>query len=894
MNIRQILIEYAEKPIGLDTPHPRLSWLVENDRRGARQTAYRIQVATDAAMEHPVWDTGRVASGESNLISYEGAPLTPCTRYHVGVEIWDDAGEHAAAKTTFETAILEPGQWQGRWITPDYDYRAPKNAAPILRHGFQVHGPVTRARVYATAKGLYELRLNGQKVGEDFLTPGWTSYNKRILYQTYDVTSMLLDGENAIGVTIGPGWYQGEVGWRSRRNFYGGRAALLLELHIEYADGTKDVVCSDRTWRSSYMGPVLFSEIYHGETYDATRETPWDQPGFDADQYGYLGVRVMGAVTLDTVHAQEGSSVRIMERLRPIDLFRTPENDLVLDLGQNMTGWMEFTVEGKRGDRVVLSHAEILDPDGNFYTANLKGARQRVEYVLAGGRETFHPHFTFQGFRYVRIEEFPGEPKLEDFTGLVLHTGMPTIGSFHCSSPLIEQLSHNILWGQKGNFVDIPTDCPQRCERLGWTGDIQIFCNTAAMNMNIAMFMTKWLHDLATDQFPSGGVPWVVPDIYEDTYAYDLAGYEGQSEKVAAAWGDAATVCPWSVYQAYGDRRILEQQFRSMCAYVDFIREQGDNPYLWDSGHQLGDWVALDAPYGSFIGATDVDYVATAYYAKSAELTAKTAAVLGDEEKKQYYEDLHGKIVDAFREKYLLPDGTLRVKTQTALILAIHFRLVPDALCKQFSDQLAQWLEDTNYDLITGFVGTPYICFALSDFGNTEAAYRLLQKKEYPSWLYQVTKGATTVWEHLDGLKPDGTLWNPRMNSFNHYAYGAVGEWLYKGVTGVNHPEDAPGYRRIVLDPQIGGDLTSASFSLETPYGRLHSGWSTEEASVVYDVTVPFNTEAALRIRGFAPDAVWEGGKPAASGNGIEAIEASGRDTILHLGAGTYRFICNK
>lgn len=851
MKIQDITVEYQHNPIGLDTAKPRFAWKLESEERNTSQSAYRIQVSADKEFTKLVWDTGRVFSGDSIQVEYEGEALIKFTGYFWRVNAWDQDGRETGWSESgyFEMAMLTWQDWEADWITPEYDYTAPKTACPVMRKEFLLEKKVERARVYVTAKGLYELRLNGKKVGRDFLTPGWTSYNKRTLYQIYDVTEMLKQGGNAIGASIGSGWYKGELGWRSRRNLYGGREALILELHLIYEDGTSDKILSDGTWQSSYRGPVVFSEIYHGETYDARKEMDFDLYGCSfAD---WFKVRVMGAVPKDVLHAQECPPVRGKLVLHPLRLIITPQGDRVLDMGQNMTGHVRFWVKGKAGDRVVLSHGEILDPDGNFYTENLKGARQRIQYILKDDKEAvFEPHFTYQGFRYVKIEEYPGDIELQNFEGVVLYSDIPETGSFCCSDANLQQLTQNILWGQRGNFVDIPTDCPQRCERLGWTGDIQIFSGTAALQMETPLFLRKWLHDVAAEQFPSGGVPWVVPDIYDDTYAYDLAGYVGQSEKVAAAWGDCSTVVPWSLYQAYGDKRVLEEQFDSMKKYVEFIRRQGPCEYTWEGCHQLGDWVALDAPYGSFVGATDVDYVAASYYAKSTEILYKTAKVLGRDEEYQTYRNLYEEIVRTFRERYVEESGELKVKTQTALILAAEFELVPWELACRYMKKLAEWLKDTNYELITGFVGTPYICHALSRHGQTETAYKLLFKKEYPSWMYQVTQGATTVWEHLDGIRPDGTLWNPRMNSFNHYAYGSVAEWIYRDITGLKFSEDTPAYRKFRICPKPGRELDAAEFTYESMYGKIVSGWQKDKDMVQYHIIVPVNTRAEVYLPG--------------------------------------------
>lgn len=851
MKVENLTVEYQKASLGLDKHAPRISWKLQDNRRNAGQSAYQIQVGRDERFEDLMWDTRKVQSEQSVQLSYEGPALEKFEKYYCRVRAWDnnDGVTDWCEPAEFEMAMISWKDWEASWITPEYDYTAPKTACPIIRKEFQVRKKVAKARVYVTAKGLYELRLNGEKVGKDFLTPGWTSYNKRTLYQVYDVTDMLLDGANAIGATIGSGWYKGELGWRSRRNLYGGREALILELHLYYEDGTKEKILSDSSWQSSYRGPIVFDEIYHGEVYDARKEIDFDKAGCKFENW--FGVRVMGGVTKENLHAQECPPVREKLVLHPIDILTTPEGDTVLDMGQVMTGHVRFRVKGNCGDEVVLKHGEILDPAGNFYTANLKGAKQEIRYILKDDKEViFEPHFTYQGFRYVKIEKYPGEIQKENFEGIVLYSDLEKIGSFECSDKTLQRLTQNILWGQRGNFVDIPTDCSQRCERLGWTGDIQIFSATAALQMKTPLFLEKWLNDVRAEQFPSGGVPWVVPDIYDDTYAYDLAGYVGQNEKVSAAWGDCITIVPWSQYLAFGDEQLLAENFQSMKKYVEFIRSQGPCEFTWEKCFQLGDWVALDAPYGSFVGATDVDYVATAYYAKSTEILYKTAKILGKEEEYKEYTQLHKNILETFNQKYVEEDGSLKIKTQTALILAVEFHLVSSELAQKYMDELAQWLKDTNYDLITGFVGTPYICRVLSEYGHQETAYKLLFKKEYPSWMYQVERGATTVWEHLDGIRPDGTLWNPRMNSFNHYAYGSVAEWIYTGITGLQECESAPGYKKFRIQPLLGQELDYASFTYESMYGKIVSGWERNGKQIKYKISVPASTTAEIFLSG--------------------------------------------
>ena len=894
MRIEQIKVEYQSSPIGIDILRPRFSWKLISDKRDEQQAQYRICVALDSDLKEVQWDTKMTPSAQSIQVEYDGIALQSNQKYYY--KIWvqgqdGDAGESGIE--SFETALLSHSEWQACWITPDYDYRAVKTACPILRSEFKLAKKVKKAKVYVTAKGLYELRLNGEKVGEDYLTPGWTSFNKHILYQTYDVTNQLKVGDNAVGTIIGSGWYKGEVGWRNTRNLYGGREAFIMEMRVQYEDGSEEVIKSNGSWKSSYHTMIEFSEIYHGETVDLRKNDAWDMPNYDDSQW--FGVREMHSADNSILHAQECASVRVQEIIKPLKLWTNEFGETLIDMGQNMSGWTQVTVKGNKGDRVVLKHAEILDQDGRFYVDNLKGAKQQTEYILNDDKEVvLRPHFTYQGFRYVKIEEFPGTPTLDNFVGLVLYSGMEATGDFECSDEMVNQLQHNLTWSMKGNFVDIPTDCPQRCERLGWTADIQVFAPTAAFNMDIARFLTKWLRDLKADQRPDGGVPLVVPNIYDsDTYAYDLNGYQGKNDIIAAAWSDAATICPWVIYQNYGDTRILEEQYESMKTYIEYVRNEGDNPYLWDTGHQLGDWVALDAPYGSFIGATDVSFIATAYYAYSTQLFSKTAAILGNDEDAKKYQELHQEILKAFVAKYVTADGQLTVKTQTALILAVYFELVDESLRQGLMDTLAKILKDSNYDLITGFVGTPYICHVLSQYGYTDVSYKLLLKKDYPSWLYQITRGATTIWEHLDGLKPDGSLWNPRMNSFNHYAYGSVGEWLYKSVAGIKLDEQKPGYQHFFVRPEITDDFDYVKAHTNSMYGKVGVNWEKKGSDLLLTVMVPVNTSATVCFGDVAKEQVTEQGKALADIAGVrEVVEQSELSVVV--GSGTYNFEIKK
>ncbi len=621
--------------------------------------------------------------------------------------------------------------------------------------------------------GLYELSINGHKVGDEYFTPGWTSYQKRLQYQVFDVSNLLVEGENAIGAILGDGWYRGYLVWQGNKNLYGEKIALLAQLKITYADGSEEWIVSDSTWKSS-TGAILQSDIYNGETYDARLETTgWDKPGFNDSAWQPIETI---APPVAPLVASEGSPVRITQVLRPIEKIITPKGELVFDMGQNFVGWVQFSLTGKAGEQITIDHAEVLDQDGNFYTANLRAAKAQDTYIFKGaGLETWHPRFTFHGFRYIRISHYSGEIEIDNMEGHVVHTDMEKTGDFTCSDPMINQLQQNIDWGLRGNFLDVPTDCPQRDERLGWTGDAQVFASTAVFIRHTAPFYTKWMKDLALEQRTNGSVPWVVPNVVKD------GGGTGWSDGFGATgWADAALVIPWEVYQAYGDTRILESQYESMRGWVEYmIRHSGDR-YIFDFGFHFGDWLSFaeymsyhyNAPDYGYAGAyTEKELVATAYFYYSTTLMMKIANILGKQDDAERYAAILPKIKKAFQREFITETGRITSNSQTAYTLALSFGLYDETLHTNGAERLAN---DVNHfeHLTTGFLGTPLLCKALSDNGYADLAYMLLFNKRYPSWLYPITKGATTIWERWDGIKPDGSFQTVGMNSFNHYAFG--------------------------------------------------------------------------------------------------------------------------
>jgi alpha-L-rhamnosidase len=898
--ILNLTCEYQDNPLGIGVLRPRLGWQMRCERRAATQSAYRVLAAASAEElvtggQALLWDSGEVASDQSAHVVYAGPPLSSGQRVYWKVLVRDELGQQAESDPAWwEMGLLDTGDWQVDWITPDWDEDSSQaQPAPLLRRNFTANSDLVSARIYVTSLGLYELWLNGRRVGDALLTPGWTSYDHRLQYQTYDVTGLLLEGENVLGAMLGDGWYRGHMGFTGGRNLYGERLALLLQLHLTYADpraggDRTEIVGSDRQWRAA-RGPIQMSDIYMGEIYDAQLEQQgWHQAGYNDSSW--QGVRLLEHPK-DIVTAQVGPVVTRHEELRPQRILHSAKGETILDFGQNMVGWVRMSVRGPQGTTVTLRHAEVLDQEGNLYTDNLRKAKQTTRYTLKGlqeADEVFEPRFTFQGFRYVSVEGFPGEPAADNFTGIVVHSDTPPTGSFECSNPLINQLQHNIVWGQKGNFVDVPTDCPQRDERLGWTGDAQVFIRTACFNMDVAAFFTRWLQDLSADQKPDGSVSYVVPDVIRKTGSGELSDANGSG---GAAWGDAAVICPWTLYLCYGDTRVLETQYESMVGWVEYMRGRADDDYIWRKDFQFGDWLdyrGVDDRLPTAV--TNYDLIATAFFAHSSELLANAARVLGRTSDAACYAELSETVKAAFNSEFVASSGRIGPNTQTAYVLALHFDLLPEAMRPLAAKRMAEEIRKGGYHLTTGFVGTPYLCHVLSRFGYIDVAYRLLNQEEYPSWLYPVKQGATTIWERWDGIKPDGTFQDAGMNSFNHYAYGAVGDWLYGVVAGLDIDPEAPGYKRVIIQPRPGGGLTLARASLDSMYGRIESYWTTENGDFQLAVTIPPNSQAIVHLPTRAVESISEQGQPLDQVEGISEISQEGDAVVLSLGSGSYSF----
>jgi len=675
---------------------------------------------------------------------------------------------------------------------------------------------VKGAKLYVSSYGNYEAMINGKRVGDFIMAPGWTSIQNRIQAQCYDVTDML-QKDNELVVTVCGGYYT-DMGFRAtmRRR----QACFIASLVIEHTDGSISEVNSDTSWEE-YTTPVLETGIYYGETYDATLIPA--RTGRKLKENSKAKALVV---------PQQGPDVIEHESYPVIEVIHTSAGETVLDFGYNLVGYVEITLpDGKAGDRIRYTHAEILDKHGNFYTENLRSAKQQVTYIARDGYQTYKPHFTFMGGRYVRLDEYPYEVDPANFRFIVIHSEMERTGHFECSHPLLNTLFDNIIRGQRGNYVDVPTDCPQRDERLGWTGDAQVFVKTAALNFDVEKFFDKWLTDLMLDQRGDGSVPCIIPDVY------GLTGCR------SAAWQDAAIICPWEIYLAYGNKERLARQFASMQRYIDYIDNYGGDRYMWNGAHRhYGDWLALDVE-GTCRGGTSHEYIAQSYFAYSTSLLIKAGKALGRD--MSYYEDLYGHIVEAFRRVYM-KDGLPVFRTQTACVLALHFNLCDQKDREGVANELCQLIHERGDTLSTGFVGTPYLLHALTETGHTDLAYTLLLQEKYPSWLFSVRMGATTIWEHWDGINEQGDVWSPSMNSYNHYAFGAVADWMYGVMLGIKIDEHKPAYQNVILAPIPDKRLSFAKASVKTRAGMLCSEWHIEGDTVHYDFTVPASADITI------------------------------------------------
>lgn len=692
---------------------------------------------------------------------------------------------------------------------------------PVFKKVIWLDKPVRKATLFCSALGYYEAYLNNQRVGKFIFAPGWTTYGKRLQYQEYNVTN-LLEECNTLDIALGNGMRFHGNPHENYESITSREDALIAALVIEYEDGTEDFIPTDETWKCSKSN-IVYSHVYNGETVDFTMNTDEEFP-----------VKELPDINMDILIETEGEEVREMTRLNAIELIKTPKGETVIDFGQNLTGYVEWNVPAKKGKEFKLYHAEILDKDGNFYTENLRGAKAQVSVISDGVERTYKPHFSFQGFRYIKLEGFENEDiNLESFTAVVVFSDMKRIGYFACGNDLVQQLYENIVWGLRGNFLDVPTDCPQRDERLGWTGDAQVFARTASTTYRTDKFFRKWLHDLAADQRENGAITDVCPDLQRwESYG-------------SSAWADASVIVPYQVYASYGDKTIIEEQFESMKKWIDFMENNGTEKGLFDAHeHHFGDWLSLDAGNEATGGLTDKNLIGSAYLAYSNSLFIKMGKAIGKD--MSYYEDLYEHSIKAYRKKFL-NTGKTEHETQTSNVLALHFNLTDNR--EREAEKLVKDIEACGH-LKTGFVGTPYLLHTLTEIGRADLAYKLLLRKDFPSWLFPVTKGSTTMWERWDGMKEDGSFATPEMNSFNHYAYGSVGDWLYKTVAGIDYDINEPGYKHIIFKPLPCKALGYAKARIITDNGDIISGWeyTGKGNECKFTFTIPNGCHATLYL----------------------------------------------
>ena len=876
VTVTNLLTENQVNPVSIDIVQPRFSWQLKGGKRNIQQTAFEIKVLQKNTA---VWSSGKVASAQSVLLPYAGTALQSGRQYSWQVKVWDNNGKASLWSTAafFKMGMLNAADWKAKWLEAGFAEDSINRPAQYFRKPFDVNKKIQSAYAYITAHGMYEAQINGKRVGDYYLTPGWTSYNNRLQYQVYDVTSLLKNGANAVGVVAANGWYRGYLAWNDNKNIYGKKLAILFQMEIKYTDGTTQTITSDESWKSA-TGPIRYAEIYNGEIYDARQEkNGWSNAMYNDNNWS--GVKTVAADKAVLV-ATYNEPIKKQEIFKPVKILKTPKGELVADFGQNLTGWATLKIKGKTGDTINLFHTEVLDKAGNFYTDNLRAAKQQNTFILKGGdEEFFEPHFTFQGFRYIKIEGLTGELKTENISAVALYSAMPPTGTFTSSNALINQLQHNIQWGQRGNFLDVPTDCPQRDERLGWTGDAQVFSRTATFNFGVNNFFAKWMKDVALDQQPNGSVPFVVPNVL------------GPNAGGSAGWADAATIIPWNVYLAYGDKQILIDQYSSMKAWVGYMEKASKNN-LWNTGFHFGDWLFY-RPFDDNDGrsaVTDKYLIAQCFFAYSTQILFNTATVLGKTADAEYYKNLLQKIKTAFVNEYVTPNGNLVSGTQTAYVLALHFNMLPEVLQKNAAEKLVTNIKNYGDHLTTGFLGTPYLCHVLSRFGYTGVAYKLLLQETYPSWLYPVKMGATTIWERWDGIKPDSTFQVPSMNSFNHYSYGAIGDWMYRVMAGLDTDESEPGYKHIIIKPHVGGGFKNAAATLQTYYGTASSGWKIITDKILFDVEIPPNTTATIYLPAKATEAITENGTALSAIKDISITGSAEGYVILKVGSGKYNF----
>ncbi|MHB8970526.1 MAG: family 78 glycoside hydrolase catalytic domain [Pirellulaceae bacterium] len=938
VSVTHLRCEYRVDPLGIDQTRPRLSWQIESSLRGVQQTAYRILVASKPQLlaegKGDLWDSGKIESNETVNVVYGGQALESRVRCYWQVHVWCQAQQKPcqldSAVAQWSMGLLQDADWKAEYISYRDETPVFKDTTQLFlpparqyRKGFTAKAStITRATIYATALGIYELQVNGQRVGDAWFAPGWTDYRQRGYYYTYDVTSLVKAGENALGAWVADGWYSGYVGFglltgigteHIGRYTYGKTPSIMAQLELEYADGTRELVATDKSWKVTGAGPIQEADLQMGERYDARQEMPgWSSPGFDdslweaaitASENGHPRATFYDFQNLSQagggpeVHGREvdlgfqrpkleafpGLPVRVTEEIASIASTTSESGVTIYNLGQNIAGNIRLEVQGSAGQVIQLRYGEMLYPDGRLMTENLRKARATDQYILKGDPqgEVYIPRFTCHGFQYVELtvagtEPLAAPPKV---TGLVLHSDTPLASSFECSDAMANRLFKNVVFTQRANFIDLPTDCPQRDERMGWTGDAQVYVGTAAFNADVAAFYTKWLRELMESQRPSGAFPGYAPFPFQ--HGWDFG----------TAWADAGVICPWTIWQAYGDTRIIEVCWEPMTRFLQWRQKTSQQDLGIVHGNEWGDWLAQGA-------ATPLDYIDTIYFAISSRMMADMAAAIAKNDEAAAYRDQFARIKAAFNKKYVREDGSLAVDTQTAYALALFADLIPEPLRVRTGQLLADMIRKNGTRMSTGFLGTRPLLPVLSSVGQHDLAVFLFQSREFPSWGYEVEQGATTIWERWDSYtKEDGFgRHNAAMNSFAHYSFGAVCEWMFRTLAGIQ--SDGTGYRQIIIRPTPPSPGSNAErkpidwvkASHKCVQGQIVSNWRVNDQQFDLEVTIPANTTATVYLPASDAKSVREGGKPLAQALGVKFVRMEGDRAVLTVGSGSYRF----
>lgn len=923
LRIEQLRCEYLENPLGIDTTAPRLNWKLQSSQRAQKQTHYQILVASSKdklnTNDADLWNTSKVVSSQTTQIAYDGKPLESGREYFWKVRVWDKDGKPTPWSNTskWTMGLLSAGEWEASWISfkDDSPLKADQKTmvlppARYYRKTFPTKKKVRRATIYATALGIYDLHLNGNRVSQQLFTPGWSDYKKRIYYNTFDVTEQIISGQNAIGAIVADGWYSGYVGYgmlvgygpnRCGRYIYGKTPALLVQLEIEYTDGTTDCIPTDPTWKVT-TGPYTQADIIMGETYDARKElTAWNKPRFADQNWSSAILAKDNGSTKATFHDKAGQKdvelgftqppvmksylavpIRQTQTLKPIAITEPKKGVYIFNLGQNFSGVVRLKVKGKRGRKITIRHGEMLHPDGRLMTENLRKARATDYYILKGAPagEVYEPRFAYHGFQFAEVTGLSQKPDLDTLTGVVIHSDTPMVSTFECSDSMVNQLFSNVIWTQRANFFEVPTDCPQRDERLGWTGDAQIYARTATYNADVAAFFTKWLDDLEESQLPNGAFPDYAP--YPMMHGKPKRGF-------ATAWSDAGIICPYAIYQAYGDTRVIERHYEAMQRFINFRKKQSPDYLGVNTGNGWGDWLSLGSK-------TPIEFIDTVYFAYSTKLMSEMSAAIGKQSDSTEYKKLYLNIKKAFAKKYLKPDATLTVDNQTAYVLSLSTGLIPDAKIPHAQKRLVQLLEKNDFRMTTGFLGTKPLLAVLTNADQNDLALRLLQSRRFPSWGYEIINGATSIWERWNSFTKENGFGESGMNSFSHYSFGAVCQWMFQDLAGID--TKGPGYKHIIIRPHpptAGSNpdhkpINWVRATYDSIHGPIVSNWSKSKSSFVLEVSIPANTTATVYLPDANIENVTESNKSLSKAPGILNTKKVNNDLAVTIGSGSYNF----